>query len=137
MLKRKSRRILLFIPILLTSQRFGHDVRRLHSSPELVRIRSKTHTFSLNQQMRVIVRWTCAAMCEELDVRLARFRRVLRAAQRTSGYQPLLESAVLSTTRALASVTSVEGTLERLPAIELDEFRGSPGAFESPGGFRP
>jgi hypothetical protein len=76
-------------------------------------------------------------MCEELDVRLARFRRVLRAAQRTSGYQPLLESAGLSTIEALASVTSVEGTLERLPAIELDEFRGSPGAFESPGGFRP
>jgi len=70
-------------------------------------------------------------------VRLARFRRVLRAAQRTSGYQPLLEIAGLATLEALAAVDSVEETLQRLPAIDLEEFRGSPAAFESPGGMRP
>ena len=86
--------------------------------------------------MRVILRWSCAPS-RDLDIRLARFRRVLRAAQRTSGYQPLLESAGLSTREALASVNSVERTLARLPAIDLDEFRGSLAAFESPGGFRP
>ncbi len=87
--------------------------------------------------MRVILRWTCAQARGDVDVRLARFRRVLRAAQRTSGYLPLLESAGLSTIEALASVNSVERTLKRLPAIDLDEFRGSLAAFESPEGFRP
>jgi hypothetical protein len=86
--------------------------------------------------MRVILRWSCAPS-RDLDIRLARFRRVLRAAQRTSGYQPLLESAGLSTREALASVNSVERTLARLPALDLNEFRGSLAAFESPGGFRP
>ena len=70
-------------------------------------------------------------------MRLARFRRVLRAAQRTSGYLPLLESAGLATPEALASVNSVERTLERLPAIDLSEFCSSNGAFESPGGLHP
>jgi hypothetical protein len=34
-------------------------------------------------------------------------------------------------------VNSVERTLERLPAIGLDEFRASPGAFESPEASSP
>lgn len=72
-----------------------------------------------------------------MDVRLARFRRVLRAAQRTSGYQPVLASAGLGTPEALASVDSVEETLQRLPAIDLEEFRACQAAFESPGGLRP
>jgi hypothetical protein len=87
--------------------------------------------------MRVILRWTCPPAGDGVDVRLARFRRVLRAAQRTSGYQPFLESAGLATPEALASVDSVEGTLERLPAIDLSEFCGSRSAFESPGGLQP
>ena len=70
-------------------------------------------------------------------MRVARFRRVLRAAQRTQRYQPLLEGAGLATAEALAGIDSVERTLERLPAIELDEFRGAPAAFESPVGLNP
>lgn len=87
--------------------------------------------------MRVILRWTCSPAGHGVDVRLARFRRVLRAAQRTSGYQPLLESAGLATLEALASVDSVERTLQRLPAIDLNEFCNSRAAFESPGGLHP
>ena len=82
--------------------------------------------------MRVILRWTCSQACPGADVRVARFKRVLRAAQRTQRYQPLLEGAGLATAEALAAVDSVEGTLQRLPAIALEEFRGSPAAFESP-----
>jgi hypothetical protein len=70
-------------------------------------------------------------------VRLARFKRVLRSAQRTRRYLPLLEHAGLDTEEALAAIDSVENTLERLPAIDLDEFLGSPAAFESPEGLRP
>ncbi len=87
--------------------------------------------------MRVILRWTCSRGSHGVDVRLARFIRVLRAAQRTSGYQPFLESAGLATAEALAAVDSVERTLERLPAIDLDEFCGSRAAFESPGSLKP
>jgi hypothetical protein len=68
---------------------------------------------------------------------MVQFRRVLRAAQRTQRYQPLLEGAGLSTAEALAAIVSVERTLERLPAIELEEFRGEPAAFESPAGINP
>lgn len=87
--------------------------------------------------MRVILRWTCSQAGHGVDVRLLRFRRVLRAAQRTTGYQPMLEVAGLATPEALASVKSVEETLERLPVIDWDEFCTSHGTFESPGGARP
>lgn len=87
--------------------------------------------------MRVILRWTCSPAGQGADLRLARFRRVLRAAQRTTGYLPLLESAGLATPEALASVESVERTLERLPAIDLHEFCSSRAAFESPSGLHP
>lgn len=87
--------------------------------------------------MRVILRWTCSPACHGLDVRLARFRRVLRAAQRTRAYQPLLESAGLATRESLATVESVERTLERLAAIDLDEFCSSRAAFECPGALHP
>jgi hypothetical protein len=70
-------------------------------------------------------------------MRVARFRRVLRAAQRTQHYQLLLEIAGLATAEALAGIDSVERTLERLPAIELDEFRSAPASFESPLGLNP
>jgi hypothetical protein len=86
--------------------------------------------------MRVILRWTWSQEHPGADVRLARFKRVLRAAQRTQAYQPFLEIAGLATLEALGSVYSVERTLERLPAIDLAEFRGSPAAFESPAGAR-
>ena len=66
---------------------------------------------------------------------MVRFRRVLRAAQSTQRYQLLLEDAGLATAEALAGIESVEGTLERLPTIELEEFRGAPAAFESPVGL--
>lgn len=86
--------------------------------------------------MRVILRWTWSQEHPGADVRLVRFKRVLRAAQRTQAYQPFLEIAGLATLEALGSVNSVERTLERLPAIDLAEFRGSPAAFESPVGAR-
>jgi len=70
-------------------------------------------------------------------VRVVRFRRVLSAAQRTQHYQPLLENAGLATAEALARIDSVERTQERLPAIELEEFRGARAAFESPVGLNP
>ena len=82
------------------------------------------------------MRWTRPHAHSEMDVRLARFRRVLRAAQRTSGYQPVLASAGLATPEALALVDSVEATLKRIPAIDLEEFRACQAAFESPGGLR-
>jgi hypothetical protein len=50
---------------------------------------------------------------------------------------PSLESAGLATPEALVCLDSVELTLQRLPAIELEEFRGSPAAFESPVGTSP
>lgn len=86
--------------------------------------------------MQVIFRWTCSRARSEADVRLARFKRVLRSAQRTCRYQPVLERAGLGTDEALAAIDSVEGVLERLPAIDLDEFRGSRAAFESPHNLR-
>jgi hypothetical protein len=86
--------------------------------------------------MRVILRWAWAQEHPGADVRLARFKCVLRAAQRTQAYQPFLEIAGLATLEALGSVDSVERTLERLPAIDLAEFRGSPRAFESTVGAR-
>ncbi|MCU1274899.1 MAG: hypothetical protein JWO48_2330, partial [Bryobacterales bacterium] len=46
-------------------------------------------------------------------MRLARFKRVLRSAQRTRRYLPLLERAGLDTEEALAAIDSVENTLER------------------------
>ena len=88
-------------------------------------------------QMKVIVRWTCSQGGHGVDVRLVRFRRVLRAAHRTTRYQRFLENAGLATLEALASIDSVERTLERLPAIDLDEFCGLRATFESPGGTRP
>jgi hypothetical protein len=72
-----------------------------------------------------------------VEVRIARFKRVLRAAQRTQRYQAALEGAGLATVAALAAIDSVERTLKRLPAIDLVEFRSSPEAFESPGGRAP
>ena len=87
--------------------------------------------------MRVILRWTCSPAGNGTELRLARFRRVLRAAQRTRGYRPLLENAGLATPEALAGVDSVEGTLDRLPAIDLDEFNGAAAAFETPGALHP
>ncbi len=82
--------------------------------------------------MRVILRWAWSQEHPRADLRLARFKRVLRAAQRTQAYQPFLEIAGLATLEAIAWVDSVEGTLERLPPVDLAEFRGSPAAFESP-----
>ncbi len=87
--------------------------------------------------MRVILRWTCSPAGQGAELRLARFRRVLRAAQRTSGYQPLLQGAGLATPEALAGIDSVERTLERLPSIDLGEFCNDRAAFESPGGSHP
>lgn len=87
--------------------------------------------------MRVILRWSCSQSRPGCDIRLARFKRVLRAAQRTDWYPPLLEGAGLDTLEALAAVDSVEHTLHLLPAVDLHEFRRSPAAFQSPDGSRP
>jgi len=53
--------------------------------------------------MQAILRWTWSQEHPGADVRLARFMRVLHAAQRTNAYQPfLLESAGLATLEALS-----------------------------------
>jgi hypothetical protein len=88
--------------------------------------------------MRVVVRWTFSQNhISGRDQRLASFKRVLRAAQQTRHYHPLLEGAGLGTPEAIANVDSVEAILKRLPPIALEEFRSSPEAFESPAGYRP
>jgi len=87
--------------------------------------------------MRLILRWTYGRSTSSAAVRLARFRQVLHAAQGTERYQPVLRRVGLATPEALARVNSVESTLERLPAIGLEEFRDSPGAFESPQASSP
>jgi hypothetical protein len=88
--------------------------------------------------MRVILRWTYSqAYLGGTDQQLASFKRVLRAAQQTRRYQPLLQGAGLATPEAVEAVDSVVEILRRLPPIDLDEFRSSPQAFESPAGPRP
>jgi hypothetical protein len=88
--------------------------------------------------MRVIIRWTGLAPAgTPADQQLARFKRVVRAAQQTRRYEPLLLEAGLATPEAIAAIDSVDRILKRLPPIDLDDFRHSPADFESVAGPAP
>lgn len=86
----------------------------------------------------------------EEDKRLARLRRVLRAARRTVRYRGVLEAAGLATEEALRCLRRPEDALWRLPRLEavaLDRANGagcnpgaaapSPEAFRFPAGTLP
>lgn len=82
--------------------------------------------------MRII--YTSVRAASHADDRLARFHRVLYAAQQTSRYLPFLERANLHERHAIAGVTCITAALSRLPAINGNEFRNIPGAFCNPRG---
>lgn len=71
------------------------------------------------------------------DVRLARFRRVLRAAQRTRRYQAALERAGLTSPGAISRLCSIEEALQQLPRMDWAEFQGSPADFYNPAAPAP
>jgi hypothetical protein len=71
------------------------------------------------------------------DVRLARFRRVLLAAQRTRRYQPALERAGLTSPGAINRLSSIEEALQKLPRMDWAEFQGSPADFYNPAAPAP
>jgi len=71
------------------------------------------------------------------DVRLARFRRVLLAAQRTRRYQPALERAGLTSPGAINRLGSIEEALQKLPYMDWAEFQGSPADFYNPAAPAP
>lgn len=80
------------------------------------------------------IKYTRFPASRHADVRLARFHRVLYAAQQTSRYLPFLERADLDKRHAVAGVSSIAAALSRLPAIDGDEFRNLPRAFCNPRG---
>jgi hypothetical protein len=71
------------------------------------------------------------------DVRLARFRRVLLAAQQTRRYQQALESAGLTSPGAINRLGSIEEALQKLPCMDWAEFQGSPADFYNPAAPSP
>jgi hypothetical protein len=68
---------------------------------------------------------------------LARFRRVLLAAQRTRSYQPALERAGLTSPGAINRLGSIEEALQKLPCMDWAEFHGSPADFYNPAAPSP
>jgi hypothetical protein len=56
---------------------------------------------------------------------LARFQKVLLAAQRTRHYQPALERAGLTSPGAISRLSSIEEALQKLPCMDWAEFQGS------------
>ena len=68
---------------------------------------------------------------------MARFRRVLLAAQRTRRYQPALESAGLTSPGAINRLGSIEEALQKLPRMDWAEFQGSPADFYNPAAPAP
>ena len=71
------------------------------------------------------------------DVRLARFRHVLLAAQRTRRYQPALERAGLSSPGAINRLGSIEEALQQLPCLDWAEFQGNAADFYNPAAPAP
>ena len=68
---------------------------------------------------------------------MARFRRVLLAAQRTRSYQPALERAGLTSPGAINRLGSIEEALQKLPCMDWAEFQGSPADFYNPAAPSP
>src|SRR5437867_3150411 len=88
--------------------------------------------------MRVILLWTyLPGGRASSDLRLARFKRVLLAAQQAPRYRLLLSEIGLSTPEAVSSVESVEHILRRLSPMDMEEFRGTLSEFENTSGMRP
>lgn len=79
--------------------------------------------------MRITYNWQGFHASRHVDDRLARLRRVLRAARQTSRYLPALERAGLDSRHAIGRVASIEDALRRLPPIDPDELRNAPMAF--------
>jgi hypothetical protein len=71
------------------------------------------------------------------DVRLARFKRVLLAAQNVYGYRKYLRAAGLANPDAVTSLGAVEPVLPLLPITDIGEFRNSPAEFENTNAFPP
>ena len=71
------------------------------------------------------------------DARLARFRQVLLAAQRTRRYQPALERAGLVSPGAINRLCSIEEALQKLPCMDWAQFQGSPADFYNPAAPAP
>ena len=83
--------------------------------------------------MRVYVRFGTS----HGDVRLARFKRVLLAAQNVYGYRKYLRAAGLANPDAVTSLGAVEPVLPLLPITDIGEFRNSPAEFENASAFPP
>jgi hypothetical protein len=87
--------------------------------------------------MRVYVRCVTSQGSVPGDVRLARFKRVLLAAQKVYGYRKYLRAAGLANPDTVTSLGAVESVLDLLPITDIGEFRNSPAEFENTGAFPP
>ena len=87
--------------------------------------------------MRVYVRCITSQGSAPADVRLARFKRVLLAAQKVYGYRKHLRAAGLASPHTVTSLAEVEPVLNLLPITDIGEFRNSPAEFENAAAFPP
>ncbi len=87
--------------------------------------------------MRVYLRYGRSHGSLPAEVRLARFKRVLLAAQNVYGYRKYLRAAGLANPDAVKSLGAVESILPLLPITDIGEFRNSPAEFENAGAFPP
>jgi hypothetical protein len=87
--------------------------------------------------MRVYIRLITSQGSVPADLRLARFKRVLLAAQHVYGYRKYLRAAGLASPDAVTSLGAVEPILPLLPITDIGEFLNSPAEFENVGAFPP
>lgn len=87
--------------------------------------------------MKIRFPWQDWATGPQVDDKLTRFKKVLRAALRTERYQALLRQVGLETSEAIGALNSVEQVLEQLPPIAIDNFRGSLPSFKDPEAPQP
>jgi hypothetical protein len=87
--------------------------------------------------MRVYLRCGMSRGSLPADVRLARFKRVLLAAQKVYGYRKYLRAAGLANPDTVTSLGAVESVLPLLPITDIGDFRNSPAEFENAGAFPP
>jgi hypothetical protein len=74
---------------------------------------------------------------DPVELRRARFRAVLLAAQKTRYYSPLLAAAALETREDISALYSIEEGLARLPRTEPSSLRNHPRAFQNPAAPKP
>lgn len=77
------------------------------------------------------------AAAERRNLRLARFRKVLQAAQATTRYGPTLERAGIRSPKDVGSLCSLEEALNIFPYIDWEQFRGSPEEFSNSAAAAP